>query len=92
MQRMAEALNLKVSELLSEYLEMDEDGDFVFKSSPCPMLLEDNRCKIYESRPEACRDYPHSNRKNMKHYWDILEPNLRICPALRSIVLLIDTD
>lgn len=86
MDRMAEALNISRSALIQTYLEMDEDGDFVFQSTPCPMLQEDNRCKIYASRPEACRDYPHSRRKNMREVLDLIEPNSAICPALNKII------
>ncbi|MFN9320909.1 MAG: YkgJ family cysteine cluster protein [Chitinophagales bacterium] len=43
------ALNISAVELFENYVEMDEEGDFVFKSQPCPMLnLEDNKCTIYE--------------------------------------------
>ena len=24
---------------------------------PCPNLLPDNRCAVYEDRPQVCRDY-----------------------------------
>lgn len=89
MDGMARALNISRSVLITTYLTMDEDGDFVFKSTPCPMLQEDNRCKIYASRPEACRDYPHSRRKNMHAVLDLIEPNSAICPALNQIIQII---
>ena len=36
------------------YLQVDEDGDKVFKSMPCPFLGPDNLCDIYDVRPKAC--------------------------------------
>lgn len=33
------------------YLQVDEDGDKVFKSMPCPFLGPDNLCDIYDVRP-----------------------------------------
>lgn len=62
-ERMAKALRIKPSEVVSSYLRIDEDGDYVFKSMPCPFLMNDNYCSIYESRPKACREYPHTVRK-----------------------------
>lgn len=83
----ADALSISPADFLSHYLEMDEDGDFVMQSLPCPMLdLNTNKCKIYEHRPEACRDFPHTNRKDIKQYLDLLEPNKLICPAVEQIL------
>lgn len=45
------------------YLRVDEDNDKVFKSMPCPFLGEDNLCSIYDIRPKACREFPHTDRK-----------------------------
>ena len=70
-----------------EYVEMDQDGDFVFKSQPCPNLdLDTNYCKIYENRPRACREYPHTNHKKMNEHIDLLQINVEICPAASQIV------
>lgn len=79
-------LEITRAELIRDYLSMDEDGDFVFKSTPCPMLESDNRCKVYENRPEACRDYPHTRRKSMHKVMDLLAPNMEICPAVVQIL------
>lgn len=83
----AKALGIGPIQLFQDYIEMDEDGDFVFKSQPCPMLnLEDNKCRIYENRPQACQGYPHTNMKEMKNHLDLLEKNIEICPAAEEIV------
>lgn len=67
---------------------MDEDGDYVLKNSPCSFLDEsDNTCSIYEFRPLACAEYPHTDRKNMIQILDITSKNAEICPAVASIVL-----
>lgn len=79
-------LGISRAELIRDYLSMDEDGDFVFNSTPCPMLEADNRCKVYENRPEACRDYPHTRRKSMHKVMDLLSPNMEICPAVVQIL------
>jgi uncharacterized protein len=82
-----ESMGISSSELFANYVEMDEDGDFVFKSQPCPLLnLADNKCSIYEDRPRACREYPHTNMKEIKNHLDLLEKNIEICPAAEEIV------
>ncbi|MBL7789106.1 MAG: YkgJ family cysteine cluster protein [Chitinophagales bacterium] len=80
------AIGVSTSALFQNYVEMDEDGDFVFKSQPCPMLnLEDNKCRIYKDRPRACREYPHTNMKGIKNHLGLLEKNIEICPAAEEI-------
>ncbi len=84
--RMAKALKMKSGEFIVQYLEMDEDGDFVLRSAPCPFLGEDNKCLVYEDRPRACREYPHTNRKRMYQIMDLTLRNTLVCPAVSRIV------
>jgi len=84
--RMAKALRLKESQLVERYLKRDEDDDYVLKTSPCFNLLEDNTCAVYDDRPLACREYPHTDRKNMYQIMDLTAQNTLICPAVASIV------
>lgn len=86
-ERMASHFRIKPVEFFNQYLRVDEDGDQVLKSSPCPFLLEDNKCMAYESRPKACREYPHTNRKRMYQILDLTEKNTRVCPAVADMVL-----
>lgn len=83
--RLAKHLKIKPSKLIEEYLVKDEDNDYVFKSAPCPFLDYENYCMIYESRPLACREYPHTNRKRFFQVLDISLTNTLICPAVASI-------
>jgi len=83
----SKSTSIPVGTLLTDYIEMDEDGDFVFKMQPCPFLnLNDNKCKIYEDRPDACKDYPHTNRKKIKSAINAVELNASICPAVNTIL------
>lgn len=84
--RVAKHLKLKASEFLKNYLYMDEDGDFVFKQTPCPFLGPDNYCCIYESRPKACREYPHTDRRKMIQILDLTLKNCEVCPVVYEIV------
>jgi len=83
--RLAKHLKIKPSKLISQYLKIDEDNDYVFQSAPCPFLRADNYCSVYESRPLACKEYPHTNRKRFYQVLDISLKNTAICPAVASI-------
>lgn len=83
--RLAKELKLKPGEFIQTYLEMDEEGDFVFRSSPCPFLQSDNHCSVYYSRPRACKEYPHTNRVNFVQILDLSLKNSMVCPAVYII-------
>lgn len=85
--RISKELRIKEAKLISNYLKMDEDNDYVLRSSPCYFLGDDNKCSIYEVRPLACREYPHTDRKNMHQILNLTEKNTEICPAVATIVL-----
>ena len=84
--RITAFLKVKPSEFTSKYLRMDEDNDYVFRQMPCVFLGEDNYCSIYENRPRACRDYPHTDRRRMHQILDITLKNTATCPAVFEIV------
>ena len=84
--RIAKHLRIKESHLIQNYLKMDEESDYVLQKSPCTFLGTDNKCAIYEVRPLACREYPHTNRKNMFQILELTAENTLICPAVARIV------
>lgn len=83
--RLARHFRMKSSEFIDQYLIRDEDGDNVLKSSPCPFLDENNACFVYEERPKACREYPHTNRKNMHGILNLTLNNTQVCPVVHKI-------
>lgn len=85
-ERAAKAKRMKPGDFVERYLNLDEDKDYVLKSSPCSFLGEDNRCDIYDSRPRACREYPHTNRKKMVQIMDLTYKNTLVCPAVLEMV------
>ncbi len=84
--RIARALGLKPVEVISKYLFEDEDGSYAFRETPCPFLDDENLCLIYPSRPKACREYPHTNRKRMQQIFNITLKNIAICPIVFEVV------
>jgi uncharacterized protein len=81
-ERVAKSLRMKPGDFIEKYLRVDEDKDFVLKSSPCPFLDADNYCKVYEDRPKACREYPHTDRKKMVQIMELTHKNTLVCPAV----------
>ncbi len=84
--RLGIALKMKVTDIISTYLVLDDEGVYGFKQTPCPFLDENNYCAIYESRPKACREYPHTNRKRFYQLFDITALNTKVCPAVFNII------
>lgn len=84
--RISKKMRMSVGNFTDHYLRMDEDSDYVLKSSPCTFLEADNTCSIYEDRPLACREYPHTDRKNMYQILDLTLVNSLICPAVGEIL------
>jgi hypothetical protein len=85
-ERAAKALRMKPGDFILKYLKMDEDDDYVVKQSPCPFLDAENYCLIYDNRPTACREYPHTNRKRVYQMFDKTLQNTMVCPAVFEIV------
>lgn len=85
-ERIAKALRMKPGDFVERYLRVDEDNDFVLKSSPCPFLDGENYCSVYEDRPRACREYPHTDRKKMVQLIELTHKNTLVCPAVLEIV------
>lgn len=85
-ERLAKRLRMRPGEFIEKYLRIDEDKDYVLTKAPCPFLGTDNYCAVYEDRPTACREYPHTNRKNMFQVLELTHKNTLVCPAVLQIV------
>lgn len=85
-QRASKHLKMKEVKFIEEYLKIDEDGDYVFKTMPCPFLLPDHYCMIYEARPKACREYPHTDRPKFLQIAKLSVKNTETCPAVYQVL------
>ena len=79
--RISSYLKMKLSIFEQMYLTVDEDGDKIFQSMPCPFLASDNLCSIYDVRPKACREFPHTDRKKIYQINHLTIKNTQFCPA-----------
>ncbi len=85
-ERIAKHLRLKPQQFIDRYLRIDEDKDYVLQSLPCTFLDTENYCLIYEVRPKACREFPHTDRKKFQQITHLTLKNVAICPAAYKVV------
>ncbi|SHG37839.1 hypothetical protein SAMN05444483_11057 [Salegentibacter echinorum] len=85
-ERICKHLKLKPQQFIEKYLRVDEDRDYVLQEVPCTFLAADNYCLIYDVRPKACREFPHTNRKDFHKISKLTLKNSAICPAAYNIV------
>ncbi|MDC6386054.1 YkgJ family cysteine cluster protein [Flagellimonas taeanensis] len=85
-ERIAKHFRMKPSQFIDRYLRIDEENDHVLQEVPCTFLGADNYCSIYEVRPKACREFPHTDRKKFQQISNLTLKNVAICPAAFNIV------
>ena len=85
-ERISKFLKIKPQQFIVQYLQVDDENDYVLQSVPCTFLDNENACIIYEVRPKACREFPHTNRKKFQQISDLTLKNLEICPAAFNII------
>ena len=64
--RIAKHFRVKEQKFIETYLRVDEEGDYVLQQVPCTFLGADNYCSIYDVRPKACKEFPHTDRKKFQ--------------------------
>jgi len=84
--RIAKFMGIKVADFKNIYTAYDSDDDLILKETPCPFLLPDNKCKIYDCRPKSCREYPHTNNGTFVKNNNLHKINVLYCPAVYYIL------
>lgn len=85
-ERLARHLAMRPGDFIEQYLHLDNEGDYVLNSAPCPFLGSDNYCSVYDVRPRACREYPHTDRKQFHQILNLTLKNTEICPAAYEVI------
>jgi Fe-S-cluster containining protein len=85
-ERLSKPLKLKPSQVIEQFMHLDEDHDYVFNNAPCPFLMDDNYCSVYEYRPKACREYPHTDRRRFIQLLNLTLKNCEVCPIVFTVV------
>jgi uncharacterized protein len=84
--RIAKYLQLKESDFIDRYLRLDDDGDYVVKSSPCPFLGPDNRCGVYDVRPSDCERFPYTDEDVLVKRPAVTLKNSTFCPIVYFVL------
>jgi uncharacterized protein len=78
--RISKHLRMRESDFIETYLRVDEEGDFVVRSTPCPFLGTDNFCSIYEQRPSDCQRFPYTGEDVFIKRQQLTLKNSTFCP------------
>jgi Fe-S-cluster containining protein len=85
--RIAAHRGMTRDEFIANYLEEAEEGPgYRTKTTPCPLLGEDNKCTVYDVRPETCRKYPYTDQEDFVFRTMGHASNALVCPAVFEIV------
>ena len=84
--KIARHLGISAKGFIRKYLLEDFNGEMVIQRVPCTFLNKDNTCQIYEVRPTACREYPHTAQKGFSNRAKLNAKNTIVCPAAFEIV------
>jgi hypothetical protein len=85
--RISAHLNMTEEAFRKKWLKKDRSGDWVNTKQPCQFLnLKDNKCSIYEVRPEDCAGFPHHTRRHMVDYIHVYKQNIEYCPATFRLI------
>lgn len=84
--RISKMMKMKESVFIDTYLNLDEDGDYVVKSKPCPFLGPDNYCSIYEDRPSDCRRFPYTDEDVIVKRQKLTLKNSEFCPIVYYVL------
>ncbi|MBC7948057.1 MAG: YkgJ family cysteine cluster protein [Chitinophagaceae bacterium] len=84
--RIAKHLRMKESVFIDTYLKVDEEGDFVVKSTPCPFLGSDNYCSIYDQRPSDCHRFPYTDEDVFLKRPALTLKNTSFCPISYYVI------
>ena len=84
--RISKVLRMKEGEFIETYLRLDEEGDYVTKSAPCPFLGSDNACSIYEDRPSDCARFPYTDEDVLVKRHALTLKNSSFCPIVYYVL------
>lgn len=87
-QRLADSLGITVDQLKDKYLVYDNDEyepGWQIKAAPCP-FLKDNKCTVYESRPDDCRGYPYLHEADFSSRTIGMIERTFTCPIVFDVI------
>lgn len=79
--RISKSLQISKNEFIKKYILEDINGELSLNKVPCHFLRDDNSCSIYEVRPQACRQFPHTDDSSYFKRPHLNARNVLVCPA-----------
>ena len=84
--RISKSLGLRESIFIDKYLALDQEGDYVLRTKPCPFLGQNNFCSIYEDRPSDCKRFPYTDEDVFFKRQTLTLKNSSFCPAVYFVL------
>ena len=84
--RISKLLKMKEGDFIQTYLRLDEEGDYVARSKPCPFLDDDNACSIYDQRPSDCSRFPYTDEDVLYKRQALTLKNSSFCPIVYYVI------
>lgn len=87
--RISRHLGISAKQFYNKYTIEDTNGEISMAQVPCIFLSDQNLCKIYAIRPEACKGYPHTDDTR---YMSRMPHNTEVavrCPAASRVLSLL---
>jgi Fe-S-cluster containining protein len=84
--RISKHLKMKEGDFIETYLRVDEEGDYVANSKPCPFLGSDNYCSIYDVRPSDCERFPYTDEDVILKRQPLTLKNSTFCPIVYFVL------
>lgn len=84
--RISKHLRIKESNFINTYLRLDEEGDYVAHTLPCPFLGADNFCTIYRERPSDCVRFPYTDEDIFIKRQQLTLMNSSFCPIVYYVL------
>lgn len=83
--RIAKALGKTKAAVVREHLDFNvEEESYWLKGLPCKFLI-DNKCSIYDARPDDCRSFPHLHKKDFPGRSLTAVENCSVCPIVYNV-------
>ncbi len=84
--RISKHLGMKEGDFIETYLNLDDEGDYVANTKPCPFLGSDNYCSIYDVRPSDCARFPYTDEDVILKRQPLTLKNSTFCPAVYFVL------
>jgi len=83
--RLAARLGMSFQQFSRKYVRAEADKTKFLASTPCQFLAADNRCTVYDDRPQACRDFPYLHDPGFRSRTLMMIENCATCPIVFNV-------